>query len=52
MSVEWKTLRAELPEDVKARLDAKRGERRLGKVLAEVRRAMPATQQDVAARPE
>ncbi|PZU88285.1 MAG: transcriptional regulator [Shinella sp.] len=50
MSIEWKTLRAELPEDVRARLDAKREERRLGKALAEVRKAMPATQQEVATR--
>jgi transcriptional regulator with XRE-family HTH domain len=48
MSTEWKTLRDELPEDVRARLDAKRQERRLGKALAEVRKAMYATQQDVA----
>jgi len=49
MSVEWKTLRDELPEEVRARLDAKREERRLGKALAEVRKAMHATQQEVAA---
>jgi transcriptional regulator with XRE-family HTH domain len=49
MSVEWKTVRAELPDDVKARLDAKREERRLGRALAEVRKAMHATQQEVAA---
>ncbi|WP_416066496.1 helix-turn-helix domain-containing protein [Rhizobium sp. ZK1] len=47
---DWKTLREELPEDVRARLDGKRGERRLGKALAEVRKAMQATQQEVAAR--
>jgi transcriptional regulator with XRE-family HTH domain len=46
---DWKTLREELPEDVRARLDAKRHERRLGKALAEVRKAMQATQQEVAA---
>lgn len=50
MNTEWKTLRAELPEDVRARLDAKREERRLGKALAEVRKAMLATQQEVATR--
>jgi transcriptional regulator with XRE-family HTH domain len=50
MSAEWKTLRAELPEDVRARLDTKREDRRLGKALAEVRKAMHATQHDVAAR--
>ncbi|PLK72407.1 transcriptional regulator [Rhizobium sp. TH135] len=50
MDTDWKTLRAELPDDVRARLDAKRNERRLGKALAEVRKAMQATQQDVAAR--
>lgn len=50
MSNDWKTLRAELPEDVRSRLDEKRGARRLGKALAEVRRAMNATQQDVATR--
>lgn len=47
---DWKTLRAELPEDVRSRLDQKREARRLGKALAEVRRAMNATQQDVATR--
>ena len=46
MSTEWKTLRAELPEDVRARLDMKRQERRLGKALTEVRKAMQATQQE------
>lgn len=45
MDTDWKTLRAELPDDVRARLDAKRNERRLGKALAEVRKAMQATQQ-------
>lgn len=50
MDTDWKTLRAELPDDVRERLDAKRNERRLGKALAEVRKAMQATQQDVAAR--
>jgi DNA-binding XRE family transcriptional regulator len=50
MDTDWKTLRAELPDDVRARLDAKRNERRLGKALAEARKAMQATQQDVAAR--
>ncbi|MEM5585950.1 transcriptional regulator [Roseibium sp. AS2] len=49
MSTEWKALRAELPEDVQARLDLKRQERRLGKALAEVRKAMQATQHEVAA---
>lgn len=49
MSNEWKALRAELPEDVRGRLDEKRRERRLGKALAEVRKAMGATQQEVAA---
>lgn len=49
MDTNWKTLRAELPDDVRARLDAERNERRLGKALAEVRKAMQATQQDVAA---
>ncbi|PYE35025.1 helix-turn-helix protein [Rhizobium sp. PP-F2F-G38] len=50
MRNDWKTLRAELPEDVCSRLDEKRGARRLGKALAEVRKAMNATQQDVATR--
>ena len=50
MDTDWKSLRDELPEEVRARLDAKRNERRLGKALAEVRKAMQATQQDVAAR--
>jgi DNA-binding XRE family transcriptional regulator len=50
MDTDWKTLRAELPDDVRARLDVKRNERRLGKALAEVRKAMQASQQEVAAR--
>ncbi|SDN96838.1 XRE family transcriptional regulator [Ensifer sp. YR511] len=50
MSADWKTLRSELPEDVQARLNSKREERRLGRALSEVRKAMQATQQDVAAR--
>jgi transcriptional regulator with XRE-family HTH domain len=50
MSTDWKTLRAELPEDVQARLNKKREDRRLGKALADVRKAMHATQQDVAQR--
>lgn len=50
MSTDWKTLRAELPDDAQARLDAKRAARRLGQALAEVRKALNATQQDVAAR--
>ncbi|WP_377294846.1 helix-turn-helix domain-containing protein [Rhizobium sp. SG2393] len=49
-SPDWNTMRAELPADVQARLDAKREGRRLGKALAEVRKAMHATQQDVALR--
>jgi transcriptional regulator with XRE-family HTH domain len=48
MDNDWKTLRAELPQDVRSRLDEKRDARRLGKALAEVRKAMNATQQDVA----
>jgi transcriptional regulator with XRE-family HTH domain len=48
MSTEWKTLRGELPDDVRTRLEAKRQERRLGKALSEVRKAMHATQQEVA----
>jgi DNA-binding transcriptional regulator YiaG len=50
MDTDWKTLRAELPDEVRARLDAKRNERRLGKALAAVRKATQATQQEVAAR--
>jgi DNA-binding XRE family transcriptional regulator len=50
MDTDWKALRAELPDDVRQRLDAKRNERRLGKALAEARRAMQATQEEVAAR--
>lgn len=50
MSTDWKTLRAELPEDVRSRLDDKRAARRLGKALADVRKAMNATQQEVATR--
>jgi transcriptional regulator with XRE-family HTH domain len=50
MSKDWKTLRTELPEDVRSRLDEKRETRRLGKTLAEVRKAMKATQQEVATR--
>lgn len=50
MDTDWKSLRDELPEEVRARLDAKRDDRRLGKALAEVRKTMQANQQDVAAR--
>ncbi len=50
MNNDWKTLRAELPQDVRSRLDETREVRRLGKALAEMRKAMNATQQDVAAR--
>lgn len=50
MDVEWKTLRAELPADVQERLDARRAARRLGKALADVRKSMNVTQQDVAQR--
>ncbi|MCD7110156.1 helix-turn-helix domain-containing protein [Rhizobium sp. DKSPLA3] len=50
MRNDWKTLRADLPEDVRSRLDEKRGARRLGKALTEVRKAMNATQRDVATR--
>jgi DNA-binding XRE family transcriptional regulator len=50
MSNDWKTLRSELPEDVRLRLDGKREARRLGKALAELRKAMNATQREVAAR--
>lgn len=49
MDTDWKTLRAELPDDVRVRLDQKREERKLGKALAEVRKAMQITQQDLAA---
>lgn len=49
MSVEWKTLRAELPSDVQARLNTKRDMRRLGKHLADMRKAKELTQQEVAA---
>jgi transcriptional regulator with XRE-family HTH domain len=49
MGNDWKTLRAELPQEVRSRLDDKREARRLGKALADMRKAMNATQQDVAA---
>ncbi|WP_205910469.1 hypothetical protein [Rhizobium sp. FY34] len=35
MEADWKTLRAELPKEIRARLDAKREERQLGKAQAE-----------------
>jgi DNA-binding XRE family transcriptional regulator len=50
LNSDWKTLRAELPNDVRLRLDEKRAARRLGKALADVRKAANATQQDVAGR--
>ncbi|WHA40425.1 helix-turn-helix domain-containing protein [Agrobacterium larrymoorei] len=50
MSDEWKSFKAELPDDVQQRLNAKREERRLGRALADLRKAMNATQQDVAVR--
>ncbi|KQQ37933.1 hypothetical protein ASG19_02275 [Rhizobium sp. Leaf306] len=48
MSVDWQDLRGELPDEVRARLDDKRAERRLGRALADIRKAMGLTQQDVA----
>jgi transcriptional regulator with XRE-family HTH domain len=48
MSADWKDLRSELPTETQARLDEKRRERRLGAALAEMRKAMNASQQDVA----
>jgi transcriptional regulator with XRE-family HTH domain len=48
MSVDWKVLRAELPEDVRSRLDEKRGRRRLGAELANLRKELSMTQKSVA----
>jgi transcriptional regulator with XRE-family HTH domain len=48
MSVDWKVLRAELPEDVRNRLDEKRGRRRLGAELANLRKELSMTQKSVA----
>ncbi|WP_283195054.1 hypothetical protein [Rhizobium sp. AN80A] len=39
MSTDWTALRAELPEDVRERLDEKRRERRLGKAVTDGRKA-------------
>lgn len=47
---DWNDLRAELPDDVRAELDAKREARRMGNALAELRKATGLTQQDVARR--
>jgi transcriptional regulator with XRE-family HTH domain len=48
MDVDWKTLRAELPEDVQGRLDEKRQRRKLGSELASLRKELSLTQQSVA----
>lgn len=48
MSTDWKTLRAELPEEVQRRLDEKRSRRRLGSELASLRKELSLTQQAVA----
>jgi transcriptional regulator with XRE-family HTH domain len=48
MSVDWKVLRAELPEDVRSRIDEKRGRRRLGAELANLRKELSMTQKSVA----
>lgn len=45
---DWKDLRAELPLEVRAELDAKREARRMGNALAELRKATGLTQQEVA----
>lgn len=45
---DWTDLRGELPETVRARLDARRDKRRLGRALAEVRKASSITQQRLA----
>ncbi|MGF9564388.1 helix-turn-helix transcriptional regulator [Neorhizobium sp. JUb45] len=45
---DWKDLRAELPQDVRAELDAKREARRMGNALAELRKATGLTQQELA----
>lgn len=49
MSVEWKTLRAELPTDVREHLDHVRAARRLGSALSETRREADISQQHLAA---
>lgn len=48
MTVEWKTLREALPDDVQARLNAKRDARKLGRMLADMRKAATLTQQQMA----
>lgn len=48
MDTDWKTLRAQLPDDVRTRLDAKRDERRLDKAQSAGRKPMKATQQEIA----
>lgn len=48
MSTDWQTLRSELPEDVRNRLDEKRMRRRLGAELAGLRKELALTQQAVA----
>jgi DNA-binding transcriptional regulator YiaG len=48
MTTDWTELRSELPRETQVRLDEKRRERRLGAALAEMRKAMNVSQQDLA----
>ena len=47
-TVEWKTLRDELPADVQERLNAKRDARQLGRALADIRKAADVSQHQLA----
>lgn len=49
MDADWKTLRAELPEDVRDRLDERRRRRKLGSELKSLRTELALTQKTVAA---
>lgn len=48
MDADWKTLRAELPQDAQDRLDERRRRRKLGAELASLRKELSLTQQTVA----
>ncbi|MBB4064449.1 helix-turn-helix domain-containing protein [Gellertiella hungarica] len=48
MSVDWKTLRADLPAEVQERLDHLRLARRLGRALSDLRKEARLSQQQIA----
>lgn len=46
-AVSWDEMRAELPQDMQARLDEKRARRRIGEAMAELRKQAGKSQVDV-----